>query len=121
MIGNSFYEYIRNHPSHRSINSGFELALKRWVEDYPDFAINYGNYSWSGAIASFATHLLTIKGTIVIALKTYRLLGTKNQCGGNYTQLNEDRPKQTQMQVKPIDALFINMGGNDAGFGEDNC
>ena len=38
-------EWVRNNPSHRSINSGFELSLKKWVGDHPDFAINFGNYS----------------------------------------------------------------------------
>ena len=31
-----------DHPSHRSINSGFELALKKWIQDRPDLRSTLG-------------------------------------------------------------------------------
>ena len=107
--------WIYDNPSHRSLNSGFELALKKWIHTNPDFAINFGNYSWSGAIAYLPPinhngryNHESIQETAYFGPKTM---------WGQLTQLNELGPNN-QNQGKIIDSLFINMGGNDAGFSD---
>ncbi len=102
-------------PPHRSINSGFELALKQWITKYPDFAINFGNYSWSGAIAYLPpiNHNERYESD---RIEEEKYKGPKTMWG-QLTQLNRRGPNTTN-DSKTIDALFINMGGNDAGFGD---
>ena len=103
------------YPSHRSVNSGFELALKQWIIQHPDLAINFGNYSWSGAIA----HLPPINHNERYQSDRIEEEGYKGPktMWGQLTQLNRRGPNTTN-DSKTIDALFINMGGNDAGFGD---
>ena len=107
--------WIYANPSHRSLNSGFELALKKWIHTYPDFAINFGNYSWSGAIAYLPpiNHNERYQSD---RIEEEKYKGPKTMWG-QLTQLNIRGP-HTKNNSKTIDALFINMGGNDAGFGD---
>jgi hypothetical protein len=109
------YDWIRSYPSHRSTNSGFELALKKWIDDYPDFAINFGNYSWSGATA-YLPPIEHDKRYNSDRIEEENYWGPKTMWG-QLTQLNNMGPNTTN-ESNTIDALFINMGGNDAGFGD---
>ena len=107
--------WIYANPSHRSLNSGFELALKKWIHTNPDFAINFGNYSWSGAIAYLPpiNHNERYQSD---RIEEEKYKGPKTMWG-QLTQLNRRGP-HTKNNSKTIDALFINMGGNDAGFAD---
>ena len=107
-------EWLWDHPSHRSINSGFELALKKWIQDRPDFAINFGNYSWSGAKASELP--IQHEKSIVMLVEDDRNLSPR-EMWGQLVQLNDIGPSNSNAD-KMIDTIFINMGGNDAGFGD---
>ena len=107
-------EWLEDNPSHRSINSGFELALKNRIIERPDFAINFGNYSWSGAIADVPPIDHDVENNERTGLNS-NYAGPKTMWG-QLKQLNNVGPNTTN-EKKSIDALFIGMGGNDAGFG----